>query len=70
FGPCGGLRDNEQGKAITAQAMNTRTASHTLRSTFGQDHLPTVEPVDFNRYRYDHGLTLSSYGWLSGYDKP
>ncbi len=25
-----------------------------------QDHLPTVEPIDFNRYRYDHGLSLPS----------
>ena len=32
---------------------------------FGQDHLPTVEPVDFDRYRYDHGLSLSSYRRLT-----
>ena len=30
--PRGGLREDEQGKAITVQAMNTRTASRTLRS--------------------------------------
>jgi hypothetical protein len=33
---------------------------------FGQDHLPTVEPIDFDRNRYDHGLSLSSYRRLSG----
>jgi hypothetical protein len=34
-------------------------------TSFGQDHLPTVEPVDFDRDRYDHGLSLSSYSRLT-----
>jgi hypothetical protein len=31
-------------------------------TAFRQDHLPTVKPIQFNRYRYDHGLAVPSYG--------